>query len=171
MNVLCRISLDWAEDHQQACILGAPEFEFRAYINSNEGQAYWHDNRRGYDMNYEIREIMIELTQEYINTRKEGQHLSVAEGRLQREEKLKTAEGQALHVDMLMEYEAQLIIHQKRMDDGDEKNKEAGAHRIKVVEEKLRRFRAEVNPDLYVFETDLHASGLKIGGWGGLVQP
>ena len=84
-------------------------------------------------MNYEIREIMIQLIQECIDMRKEGQHLSVGEGRLQRKEALQTAEGQEKHVDMLMECEAQLIIHQKRMDDGDEMNKEAGAHRLKVI--------------------------------------
>ena len=102
-------------------------------------------------MNYEIREIMIELIQEYTNARKEGQHLSVLEGRLQCDEKLKTAEGKALHVDMLMEYEAMHIISQKRMDDGDEEDDEsAAARRIKVIEPKIRRFREEVDTSVFV---------------------
>ena len=69
---LYRMSQQWADDHQQACIRGAPEVDFRAFINSKEGKTYMHDKSRGHTINFEIREIMIQLTQEDIDARTGG---------------------------------------------------------------------------------------------------
>ena len=59
LQVIYRMSQQWANDHQEACIRGTPEVDFRAFINSKEGKAYMHDNSRGHKINFENKEIMI----------------------------------------------------------------------------------------------------------------
>lgn len=105
VQVIYRMSQQWATDHQWHCIHGTPETDLRAFINSKEGKAYMHDNSRGYTINFEIKEIMIQLTQEDIDARTGGQHMSVIEARIKRQEHLKTEAGQCEHGSMPMAHE------------------------------------------------------------------
>ena len=67
LNVMCRISISWAEAHQMSCIMGHPELESKPWLQSIGGQLFWHDNCRGYEMNYEIRKMMEQLTHQCID--------------------------------------------------------------------------------------------------------
>ena len=90
LNCMYRIGMSWAEAQQWSCLLGYIELEFKAWLQTSEGAAFYHDGRRGYGMNYEVR-IMMEQINESLAS---GDWNSVPERRAQRQLELQTVEGQ-----------------------------------------------------------------------------
>ena len=121
-----------------------------------------HDNSRGHTINFEIKEIMIELTQQEIDARTEGQHLSIIEARIARQEHLKTAVGQAEHASMLMTHEAKRAVYVKRMQDGEDKGDENAIRRIEVLEAQIHRFQTEVDRRILIADDAVYTAAMEL---------
>ena len=162
LQVMYRMSQKWAIDHQWLCIHGTPEVDFRAWINTMEGKAYLNNNSRGHRISSEIKEILIELTQQEIDARTEGQHLSIIEARIARQEHLKTAVGQAEHTNILMTREAEREVYVKRMQDGEDRGDENAIRRIEVLEAQNHRLREEVNRQKLIANNAVYIAAMEI---------
>ena len=62
LNTMFRIGAGWAEAQQWSCVLGNIELEFKAWLQTSEGATFYHDSRKGYDINCEVRYMLEQIT-------------------------------------------------------------------------------------------------------------
>ena len=89
--------------------------------------------------NRDIMEMMIELTTHEIIERAQGQDLSVIEMRIQRQQQLKTEEGQANAQEVLMTREAEREACTRKMYNDRAQNEEISIRRLEVLETLIGR--------------------------------